>query len=163
MTDKQQFTAMIHEVFGMIEELKINEGLYLQFADLFKQMNLKAERLTQIQYVLAENRYYQRVYRRNGTTLRKQRLTEAQKAKDAHYGLCECGRYIAKDEDLRWGLDHLKTLVHHQGLRNRKYARKGLHNDKITELIDREVKLSGFCLNHLIKIERNRERATISS
>jgi len=150
MSDKEQFTALIHEVFGMIEDLTINEGLYLQFADLFKQMNIKADRLTQIQYILADNRYYQRVYRRNGTTLRRQRLTEAQKSKHPEYKLCECGRYISINP--RWELDHVKTLVHHQGLRNRKYARKGLHDDKITELINQEVKLSGFCLKHIRKV-----------
>jgi len=155
MSDKEQFTAILHEVFGMIEDLTINEGLYLQFADLFKQMNLKADRLTQIQYILADNRYYQRI-RRSGTTLRKQRLTEAQKSKHPEYKLCECGRYISINP--RWEIDHVKTLVHHQGLRNRKYARKGLHDDKITELIDREVKLNAFCLIHLWKINPRTNR-----
>jgi hypothetical protein len=161
MSDKEQFTAILQEVFAMIEDLDVNEGLYLQFADMFKQMNLKVERLTQIQYILADNRYYQRHIRRSGTTLVRQRLTEAQKRASSEYQLCECGRYVSINP--RWGLDHIKTLVHHQGLRNRKYARRGLRDEVITDHINREVAISGWCFIHRNKQLKNmgREREMI--
>jgi len=146
MSDKQEFTALLHEVFAMIEDLDVNEGIYLQFADLFKQMNLKVDRLSQIRTIILENRYYTRHVRHSGATLTTQRLTEAEKSKRADYHLCECGRYVSNNA--RWGLDHNKTLVHHQGLRNRKYARRGLKDDVITDQINREVALSAFCLKH---------------
>jgi hypothetical protein len=33
------------EMFGMIEEMNVNEGKYLQFAEMFKQMNININRL----------------------------------------------------------------------------------------------------------------------
>ena len=156
MSDKQEFVALLHEVFGMIEDLEVNEGLYLQFADLFKQMNLKVDRLSQIRIIIQENQYYQRHVRRTPTLLAK-RLTEAEKSKSANYHLCSCGRYISIHP--RTELSHIKTLVHHQGLRNRKYARLRLPEETITERIHREVALSGFCIEHYEKQLKNAERA----
>jgi hypothetical protein len=156
MSDKQEFVALLHEVFGMIEDLEVNEGLYLQFAELFKQMNLKVDRLSQIRIILQDNQYYQRHVRRTPTLLQK-RLTEAEKAQSANYKLCGCGRYISIHH--RTELGHIKTLVHHQGLRNRKYARLRLDEDIITERIHREVTLSGFCIEHYQKQLKLAERA----
>lgn len=147
MSDKQEFTALLQEVFGMIEELQINEGQYLQFADLFKTMNLKVERLCEIKDIITYNQYYNR-YIRGRQRLRRNQLSEAEKQKSPNYHLCECGRYICNKGGQ---LDHNHSLVHYQGLRNRKYARRGLPDHIITEQIDREVVLTAFCLKHIKK------------
>jgi hypothetical protein len=144
-TGKAAFTALLQEVFAMIEELNINEGLYLQFADLFKQMNMNIERLSAIRQEVIVNRYYQRYVRNTPDTLVRQRLTEEQKRRSPHYSLCDCGRYIA----ISFMREHINTMVHFQGRRNRKYAGKGIPDPIITENINREVVLHDFTIKHI--------------
>jgi NACalpha-BTF3-like transcription factor len=151
-TAKDEFYGLMIEVFGMIEELDIQEGLYIQFGELFKQMGLNLDRLTQIQKVIFVNRYYHR-YIRN-PTINKKRLTQAQKAVHSDYVLCACGDYIHKDEQLH----HIEsTLKHKTGIRNRKYsAKKGDVN--VDDEIQREIVLDGFCLRHDAKVRNIDER-----
>jgi hypothetical protein len=54
---KQELHELMVEVFLMIENLNINEGDYLQFADLFKQMNLSVEKLVNMKMILIFNEY----------------------------------------------------------------------------------------------------------
>jgi hypothetical protein len=150
-TGKEAFTRLLQEVFAMIEELNINEGLYLQFANLFRDMNMNVERLSQIRQEVIENPYYRRYVRNNPTTLVRQRLTEEQKRRSALYSLCDCGRYIANS----FMREHINTMVHFQGRRNRKYAGKGIPDSIITENINREVVLHDFTIKH-IQLTNNR-------
>jgi len=152
-TGKEAFTALLQEVFAMIEELNINEGLYLQFAELFKQMNMNVERLSQIRQEVIVNTYYRRYVRDTPTTLVRQRLTEEQKRRSPLYSLCDCGRYIANS----FMGDHINTMVHFQGRRNRKYAGRGIPDPIITENINREVVLHDFTIKHIERITNQRQ------
>lgn len=144
---KEAFKLLIGEVFNMIEGLDIQEGLYLQFADMFKQMNMNIDRLSAIRTQVVQNVYYQRYIRNAPTTLRRKKLTEAEKRIRPDYSLCDCGRYMHHD----YMDEHLKTMVHYQGRRNRKYAGKGLPDEIIKDNIDREVLLTLFCIKHAVK------------
>lgn len=141
-TAKDEMMELMVEVFGMIEALDIQEGKYLEFAELFKRMNLNINRLSQMKQIIVQNVYYHRYIKRN-TTLKRKRLTQAQKAVNPDYLLCDCGDYIHNDELL----NHLKTLKHQTGLRNRKYSSKKGDVD-INFEINREVLLQGFCIRH---------------
>lgn len=147
-TAKAEFYELMIEVFSMIEELDIQEGKYLEFAELFKQMGLNLDRLATIQDIVIRNRYYNR-YIRNPTINRK-RLTQAQKAVNPNYILCSCGDYIHKDEHL----NHVETTLKHKtGIRNRKYsAKKG--NPNVDEEIQREILLDAFCIKHNANVLR---------
>jgi hypothetical protein len=57
---KEQLHEIMIELFGMIEEMNVNEGKYLQFAEMFKQMNININRLSEIQQIIIQNVYYQR-------------------------------------------------------------------------------------------------------
>jgi hypothetical protein len=143
---KEQLHELMVEMFGMIEEMDINEGKYLEFAEMFKQMNLNLNRITEIKNIIVENVYYQRYVKRN-TTIKRKRLTEAQKAQHTDYILCGCGCYIHKDEHL----NHINTtLKHRQGIRNKKYSVKYENPDdpRIDFEINREIVVQGFCIKH---------------
>lgn len=147
---KEQIHEVMVEMFGMIEEMNVNEGQYLQFAEMFKQMNLNINRLHEIQQVIIQNVYYQR-YIKRATTIKRKRLTEAQKAKHPDYTLCSCGCYIHNDEQL----NHIKnTLKHRTGLRNKKYSAKYKNpEDPLIDFeINREVLLQGFCIKHSAEV-----------
>ena len=146
---KEELHEIMIEMFGMIEGLNVKEGQYLQFAEMFKQKNININRLTEIQQKIIQNIYYQRYIKRN-TTIKRKRLTEAQKAKHSKYVLCNCGCYIHKDEELT----HIQeTLKHRQGIRNKKYSVKYKNPDdpQIDFEINREVLLQGFCITHYSK------------
>lgn len=143
---KEAFKLLMSEVFAMIEGLDIKEGLYLQFADMFKQMNMNIDRLSAIRTQVVQNVYYQR-HVRIAPTLRYKKLTEAEKRIRPEYSLCDCGRYMHRN----YKKEHLKTLIHFQGRRNRKYACKGLPDEIIKDNIDREVLLTLFCIKHANK------------
>ena len=64
---KEQIHELMVEMFGMIEGMDINEGQYLQFAEMFKQMNLNVNRLHEIQKIIVQNVYYQRYIKRTTT------------------------------------------------------------------------------------------------
>lgn len=143
---KEQLHEIMVEMFGMIEEMNINEGQYLQFAEMFKQMNLNINRLNELKQVIIQNVYYQR-YVRNVTTITRKRLTEAQKAQNSNYILCSCGSYIHQDEEL----NHVKTTLKHRiGLRNKKYSVKYTNqkDPRIDFEINRDIILQGFCIKH---------------
>lgn len=147
---KEELNELMVEMFGMIEEIDINEGKYLEFAELFKQMNININRLCQIKTILENNTYYNR-FIRNQTTLKRKRLTEDQKRQHSDYHLCSCGRYV---NNLHKNvLKHIKTLVHKQGLRNKKYsAKKG--KTEIEFEINREVALQSFCIKHICSVDK---------
>lgn len=143
---KEQIHELMVEMFEMIEEMNINEGQYLQFADLFKQMNINVNRLNEIQQIIVENVYYQR-YIKTNTTIKRKRLTEAEKANHPNYRLCSCGSYIHEDEQLK----HIQgTLKHRIGVRNKKYSAKYTNptDPQIDFEINREVLLQGLCIQH---------------
>lgn len=144
-TPKQELNELMVEMFMMIEEMEPSEGIYLQFAELFKKMNINITRLYEMRTILIENTYYQR-YIRN--SVERLRLTEEQKRKSDAYTQCNCGRFIK----IGYVNSHLKTQVHYQGRRNRKYARSNLSDDAITEAINREIALQAFIINHISKI-----------
>ena len=145
-TPKEQMNDLMVEVFGMIEELEINEGKYLQFAELFKQMNINIGRLSEIKQIIQVNHYYTDYIRpTTKRTLKRKKLTEEQKRKDTkNYLLCNCGRFCSTKRDFYE--EHLKTMVHYQGRRNKKYASKNLPETQIKELIAREVILQAFTI-----------------
>jgi hypothetical protein len=146
---KDQLHKIMVEMFGMIEDMNTNEGQYLQFAEMFKQMNININRLAEMKTQLQQNYYYIHYVRPQTriTTLRRKRLTEAQKAKHTDYMLCNCGRYIHKDEYET----HLQTQVHYQGRRNRKYASKKPSEVQMKIEINREVVLQEYIIKHLVK------------
>lgn len=147
---KEQIHELMVEIFGMIEDMNINEGQYLQFAEMFKKMNLNINRLAEMQKIIVQNVYYQRYIKRT-TTIKRKRLTEAQKAQHPSYTLCNCGCYIHNDEQL----NHIKnTLKHRTGLRNKKYSVKYRNpNDPLIDFeINREVLLQGFCIKHFADV-----------
>ena len=150
-TPKEQVHNLMVEMFMMIEELNIPEGQYLQFADMFKSMNININRLSEIKTTLTTNRYYINYIRNSATRRNIQRLTEDQKRIKINYELCNCGRYIAKN----YLLKHYMSQVHYQGLRNRKYAHKKGSPEQINQHISREVALQSFIIRHITKIETN--------
>ena len=146
-TPKDELMTLMVEMFGMLEDMNIQEGQYLQFAEMFKQMNININRLAEMKTQILENHYYTHYVRNRNNTLRRKRLTEAEKAIHPSYNLCNCGRYIHKDEQK----DHLQTQVHYQGRRNRKYASKQVSEEEIKFDINREVILQSFIINHLVR------------
>jgi len=147
-TPKQQLHEIMVEMFLMIEEMNTNENQYLQFAEMFKQMNLNINRLAEMKQLIIQNIYYQR-YVCKTTTTRRKRLTEEQKRKDINYTACNCGRYIHID----FHKEHLKSQVHYQGRRNRKYSSLGMKDDQVNKCINREVAIQAFIINHLVKVK----------
>lgn len=144
-TPKIELHNLMVEMFAMIEDLDPQEGIYLKFADMFKEMNININRLIEMKTILDNNTYYHRYIRT--TNIQSQRLTEEQKRQHSDYIQCNCGRYI-----INTGIrQHIKTMVHYQGRRNRKYAKTQLSDEAITEAIDREVLLQAFLINHLKK------------
>lgn len=151
-TPKEELHDLMVDVFGMIENIKdLPEGEYLQFAELFKRMNLNVNKLTQARNTIQLNSYYIRYIRpTTKTTLKRKRLTEAEKAsKPEEYHLCNCGRYISVEPSVLQ--EHLQTQVHYQGRRNKKYARTCLTDDEIRVAIEREVLLQKWVIKHLEK------------
>jgi len=149
-TAKNQLHTLMVEMFSMIEDMGIQEGQYLQFAEMFKQMNININRLTEIKTAITNNAYYRR-HIDNYTHIQRQRLTEEQKRTHPDYSLCNCGRY----EKTKLLLKHYNTAVHYQGLRNRKYALNTESDDVINKLISREIALQSFIIKHLKKLETN--------
>lgn len=143
-TPKEELHILMVEMFGMLEDMDIQEGQYLQFAEMFKSMNININRLVEMKSQIQQNQYYTRFIR--NTTLRRKRLTEAEKARHPSYNLCNCGRYIHKDEQK----NHLQTQVHYQGRRNRKYASKQVSEEQMKTEINREVILQSFIIKHLV-------------
>lgn len=154
---KEQMNELMVEMFGMIEDLNIKEGDYLKFADLFKQMNINVERLCQVKESIRTNIYYTRYIRPSTkTTLNKKKLTEAEKAVSPDFMLCNCGRYIqnANPNSVKCPvIEHLKTLVHYQGRRNRRISKKQLAESQICFEIDREVAVQSFTIKHIEKVK----------
>ena len=149
-TPKNEMFTLMVELFEIIGNLNITEGEYLVVADIFKNMNSNLNRLQEIRDRIISNTFY----RRNHTTVQHLHLTEAQKANNPHYLLCNCGRYVSKKLDCNYVI-HLKSQVHYQGRRNRKYSTRGWSNEKIDEAIYREVTLQAFLVRHITKIESN--------
>ena len=146
---KEQLHNLMVEMFGMLEEMDMQEGKYLQFAEMFKQMNMNVNRLAEIKKAVQQNSYYVHHVRPStqNNTLRRKRLTEAQKAVSDNYMQCNCGRYIAKSMQE----EHLKTQVHYQGRRNRKYALNRPTEEQIRFEIQREVLLQEHIIKHLVR------------
>lgn len=154
VTAKEEMNNLMVEVFEMIENLNIKEGDYLLFAEKFKQMNINIGRLAEIKTVIVENVYYRRYIKRK-TTIQQKRLTEEEKRRHEDYFQCNCGRFIKK----QYAKEHLQTLVHYQGRRNRKYATTNLSDTKINECIDREVAIQSYIIKHLETIRQEKIRA----
>ena len=146
---KEQLNSLMVEMFGMLEDMQIQEGQYLQFAEMFKQMNININRLAEMKTQIQTNQYYIQYVRpeTRRNTLRRKRLTEAEKAKHPDYRLCNCGRYIHEDEHA----NHLQTQVHYQGRRNRKYALNRPSEEQMKMEINREVIMQEFIIKHLVR------------
>jgi len=149
MKPKQQLHELMVEMFLMLENLNINENDYLQFGELFKQMNINIDNLVNMKTELIQNTYY-RNYIKN--TVRRHRLTENEKLKNENYIVCNCGRCVHKNELQQ----HFKSQVHYQGRRNRKYAKTKLDDEIINMCISREVVLQAFIINHLKRVSNLR-------
>jgi hypothetical protein len=145
-TPKQELHNIMVEMFNMIEDMDIQEGQYLQFADMFKQMNININRLSEMRTTIIENSYYRSRIR--NTNVRRKKLTEEEKRRHPSYSLCNCGRFVHNRQFIK----HFETQVHYQGLRNRKYARVSGDEEHINSLISREVALETFVIKHLLKV-----------
>jgi len=155
---KEELNNIMAEMFGMIEDMQIQEGQYLIFAEMFKNMNLNIDRLMQLRTQIQHNHYYTHYVRASSrtNTLRRKRLTEAEKSTSDTHILCNCGRYISTSMQM----EHLQTQVHYQGRRNRKCARGQPSGEEMDMAIKREVMMQAFIINHLvmtkdIKIDNN--------
>jgi hypothetical protein len=142
------------EMFMMIEEMNIQEGKYLEFAEMFKSMNINIDRLAGMRNQIVVNTYYQRHVRAQRASSNP-RLTEAQKQNNSHYSLCNCGRYVSNVQ-AKFILKHLNTAVHYQGVRNRKYAHlvDTFNNEEINDKIKTEVVIQCFIIKHLIEVKK---------
>ena len=151
-TPKEELNQIMIEMFMMIEEMDIQEGKYLEFAEMFKSMNLNIDRLAGMRNQIIVNTYYRR-YVRPQTTVNQKRLTEAEKEKKNEYSLCNCGRYVSNVTP-KFALKHLNTAVHYQGVRNRKYAHTTFNNEEINDKIKTEVVIQCFIIKHLIEVKK---------
>ena len=151
-TPKEELNQIMIEMFMMIEEMDIQEGKYLEFAEMFKSMNLNIDRLAGMRNQIIVNTYYRR-YVRPQTTVNQKRLTEAEKEKKTEYSLCNCGRYVSNVTP-KFALKHLNTAVHYQGVRNRKYAHTTFNNEEINDKIKTEVVIQCFIIKHLIEVKK---------
>jgi|688.fasta_scaffold862386_1 hypothetical protein len=168
---KEQFQNILHTIFDLIED-EVKEGVYLQVADQMKQANnlisaMTEEKQVRIITLIREarhNTYYRHYYRNSRYHTGNSKLNEAEKAKSSDYYLCECGRYCHKKAE--YIKEHLETEVHRQGLRNKKHSAlksRKINDDikdgiNITDEINREVVVEGFCIKHLIKIKQQQEQ-----
>ena len=152
-TPKQAFQETMVEILGKLEDIEIPEGAYLEIANAFQKMNINLDELMALRQTYVNNVYYQTYVRpETKRTLSQKRLTEGQKARHPDYYACSCGRHIKKTFEKH----HVETLVHAQGLRNRKVSKecvkksveneteinKALHEEVIVdtqELIDEEA------------------------
>ena len=151
-TPKEECLGIMFEVFEIIESLDIQEGQYLQLSNLMRDMNINVNRLAELRNIIINNSYYANRERRVNT-LRRKRLTEAEKGNNPDYSLCNCGRYFKFNKTKpEWIMNHYRSLVHKQGLRNRKYAGKDTGKMSINDFISCEVACQAFIIKHL---ERN--------
>ena len=146
-TPKEELNNIMAEMFMMIEDMEIQEGQYLQFAEMFKTMNFNIDRLMILRQAIQHNHYYTHYVRAStkNTTLRRKRLTEEQKSNSDTHILCNCGRYISKSMQV----EHLQTQVHYQGRRNRKYALGRQTEAEIESQIKREVAIQAMLIRRL--------------
>ena len=151
-TPKDDLHKIMVEMFMMIEEMDIQEGKYLEFAEMFKSMNISIDRLSAMRNQIIINTYYQRHVRPQRASSNP-RLTEAQKENSSHYSLCNCGRYVSNVTP-KFALKHLNTAVHYQGVRNRKYAHTTFNNEEINDKIKTEVVIQCFIIKHLIEVRK---------
>lgn len=166
-TPKDEMLELMIDIFGMIGELDIPEGTYLEFADKFKQANKLVDFLSQIpRYIeiIRNNRYYQRTIRpafqNEGKFNKKERvlLTEAEKAKRPDiFCLCDCGRYLRyfttkEGEKIIKDTRHFTAGVHSTGIKNRHNKKDGDTHNEVNFKMNRETLLEGFCLIHRNKV-----------
>jgi hypothetical protein len=161
---KERFQEILLTIFELIED-SVPEGVYLQVAEQMKQANTELNSIVapqpqQVQIVRliveARRNYYYRHYVQRAKPL-PPKITEAMKAKSPDHYLCKCGRFCHRKEE--YIEEHLKTHIHHQGLRNKKFAAlkaKKIEGDElrkvnIEEEIRREVLIEEFALKHLKK------------
>ena len=145
-TPKQELNNIMVDMFSMIEDMVIPEGKYIELADMFKCMNINIDKLVEMSNQLKVNKY-----RHRAVTLRAKKLTEAQKENCPSYMLCNCGRVIKSTiENI-----HIKSMVHYQGRRNRKYSTKRVSEEIIDFEIKREIKLQNFIINHCNNLYSN--------
>jgi hypothetical protein len=170
-TPKEELMAIMFEAFEFIEQLEIPEGQYLQIANMFKRMNgasnrinvERIERFSAIRTIIVQNQYYQDRQRREtvAEVARRNKIEEADKVKDPHYGLCSCGKYIkfyTNSGNKSFIKNHYKTIGHHRGYRVRKLGGKNIRDDDLKELIDREIVIQGWIVKHTLKVREIQEK-----
>lgn len=148
---KQALLDIMFEVFEIIESLDITDGKYLQLANLMRDMNINVNRLGEIRTIIINNTYY----RNRNNTLRRKRLTEAEKINNPDYALCNCGRYFKFYGQQEWKVkkmvgEHYNSLVHKQGIRNRKYANKNYSKAEIDGYVNRDISREVACHQFII-------------
>lgn len=149
-TPKEECIDIMFEVYEIIESLDIQEGRYLQLSNLLRDMNINVNRLGELRTIIINNPYY--ANRRRTNTLRRKRLTELEKANNPDYLLCNCGRYFKfNNVKFEYIKGHYNSLVHQQGLRNKKYANRRNDEEKIQNLIRAEIACQAFIVKHLQK------------
>ena len=161
-TPKEELMSIMFEAFELIEQLEIPEGQYLKFADMFKRMNgatkrINVERLVEIRTIIVNNQYYQDRERREtiAEKVRRNKVEDAKKVNHPEYGLCSCGKYIkfyTKSGNKSFIKNHYKTNGHFRGYRLRKFGGKDVSDDKLTDLIGREVLIQCWISLHIVKV-----------
>jgi hypothetical protein len=165
---KERFQEILLTIFELIED-SVPEGVYLQVAEEMKKANNELNSIVAPQVQIgrlvqeARQNYYYRHYVQRTKPL-PPKMTEAKKANDPNYYLCKCGRFCHRKAE--YIEEHLATHVHHQGLRNKKFAAlkaKKIEGDAlkkvdIEEEIRREVLVEGFALKHL---QKQKERPVV--
>jgi hypothetical protein len=161
-TPKEELMSIMFEAFELIEQLEIPEGQYLQFAEMFKRMNgatkrINVERLVEIRTIIVENQYYQDRERREtiAERARRNKVEDAKKVNHPEYGLCSCGKYIkfyTTSGNKSFIKNHYKTNGHFRGYRLRKFGGKDVNDDKLRDLIGREVLIQCWVANHIVRV-----------
>jgi hypothetical protein len=162
LTPKEELMSIMFEAFELIEQLEIPEGQYLQFADMFKRMNgvtktINVERFVEIRTIIINNQYYQDRERREtiAERARRNKVEDAEKVNHPEYGLCSCGKYIkfyTTSGNKTFIKNHYKTNGHFRGYRLRKLGGKNVSDDKLKELIGREVLIQCWVSLHILKV-----------
>ena len=140
-TAKQSFQETMVDILERLEDMEIPEGAYLEIANAFQKMNVNLDELLALRRTYIDNVYYQTFVRRETRrTLSQKRLTEGEKARHPDYYPCSCGRHIKKCYEK----NHLETLVHAQGIRNRKVSKECGKNaieseEEINQVLREEV------------------------
>jgi hypothetical protein len=134
MTSKNNLIQLYDEIYNIIKPLIDSNKLYQPINIALKAISLKIQ----------NNKHYNRLPNRR-------RIAEIDKLNNDAYFLCECGVYIKKAPDDKYGKKHILTKKHQTLNRNKRivYFKKDKY---IIPEIEREVRLDNFLFTHNRKV-----------